>query len=141
MATWVNGGDGGDLLVIQGAKHGRATAHAMANHAELARGDRDIASAQLDPSGNLQRGFHIRGQVAVVGEGAGLGIGGYHHDAPAGQVAQGGVVILNLVHPVMAKGHGGQALALRGGINLAGDSGIVKVANQNSVATALRQRC
>ena len=77
----------------------------------------------------------------MVREGAGLGIGGYHDDAPASQVAQGGVVILNLVHPVMAKGHGGQALALRRGINLAGDSGIVKVANQNSVATALRQRC
>ena len=39
-------GDGGDLLVIQGAQHGRATAHAVANHAELARGDRNIASAK-----------------------------------------------------------------------------------------------
>ena len=56
----------------------------MANHAELARGDRNISGAELYPGGNLQRGFHIRGQVAVVGEGAGLGIGGYHDDAPAG---------------------------------------------------------
>ena len=80
----VDRGDGGDLLIIQGAKHGRTTAHAVANHAELARGNRNIASAKFYPSGNLQRGFHIRGQVAVVGEGAGLRIGGYHDDAPAG---------------------------------------------------------
>ena len=110
----------------------------MANHAELARRYGDIAGSELYPSGDLQRRFHVCRQVAVVREHAGLRIGGDHNDAPAGEVAQRGVVILNFVHPIVAKGDGGQALAFRRGINLAGNTRIIEVANQHAVAATLR---
>ena len=125
------------LRQISGTEQGGPATHAVAGDPQLPGRDRHVPVAEAHPGEDLQGCFQVGGEAGVVGVETGLRVGGGNHDAPAGQVAEGLVVVRDVAHPVVAERHGGQVGAFLRGVHLAGQAGVAQVALEDPVWATL----
>ena len=123
------------------SQDGGTGTHAVAHHAQTARVDGDIATAQFHTGQDLQCRLHIGGKTLMIRKHTVFSIRGGNGNAPAGQVPQRLVVMLDGFEPIVAEGDTGDAISLSRGVDLAGQSCIVKITNQHSVRSTLGKLC
>ena len=111
----------------------------MAYYTEAGWVDGDVSGAEFYSAEDLNGGFEVRGETSVVWHEAIFGVWGGNSDAPGREVSQSLVVVLDGFHPVVAESYTWDAVAFCWGVDFARDAGVVHIAYQHAVRSALGQ--